>query len=40
MRGSYEVVPSALVHYNLPLTGEILTSLRAVDLDISLEGFS
>lgn len=41
MRPSYEVVPSALVYCDLPLTNEILTDVQALALDISLdEGFS
>jgi hypothetical protein len=41
MRPFYEVVPSALVYYDLPLTNEILTDAQALALDISLdEGFS
>jgi hypothetical protein len=37
IKHSLEVVPSALVHRNVLSTGEILTKLRTLDRDISLD---
>jgi hypothetical protein len=37
MWSSYEAVPSALVHSNPSLTGEILTNLRTFDHGISVD---